>query len=86
MFSRFRFQNRTPTRVKRSGLLSGLGTNKTLSPRSSNSETEELKGTIFDDMDFLEQKSEDVKVGRFERVRIICIFIYLFHGNQVILC
>ena len=86
MFSRFRFQNRTPTREKRSGLLSGLGTNKTLSPRSSNSETEDLKGTIYEDMDSYEQKSEDVKVGRFGRVKTFCIFIYLFHGNQVILC
>ena len=86
MFSRFRFQNRTPTREKRSGLLSGLETNKTSSPKSSNSETEELKGTIFDDMNFPELKSEAVKVGRCERVKIFYIFIYLFHGNQVILC
>ena len=85
MFSRFRFQNRTPTREKRSGLLSGLETNKTSSPKSSNSETEELKG-IYEDMDFPGLKSEDVKVGRFERVRIFYIFIYPFHGNQVILC
>ena len=68
MFVRFRPENRTPTRKKQSGLLSGLENNRALSPKlssSDNSGTEDLGG-LYDDWNYPEEKVEDVKVGRFK--------------------